>query len=527
MLKFYINFIILLNFKIINLNQNNNEIKHSSIFKGIYKISSLFNNLNFLYIKNKIILSEKQSPFLIIKVSSNSYYIVTRKSHQLLGIDKHDNIISYKKNENNKRIYWNIINISSNQYLIQNKYNQKYMKVNNIDIHCSNLTYIKSLIKIDNKFIFSFLKLFEEAYFIKDYNKIIDKEPIDIVIKYIDLTDKNLKRIGIKQIYKDKDNEELKYSIRSILENIPWIRKIFIVMPNDKVRFLKSTDEIKEKIIYIKDSDILGFDSANIFAFTFNFYNLEKFGVSKNFIYIEDDFFFGRPLKKKDFFYYDNEIKKVIPYLLTSHFHEINRTNILNEYNNMFKIKDFIHPHSGEGWSLSIICTEKYFIERFNFPLISTQYTHNAMGENIDDLKEIYKEIKNYEFFNETIFSKERFILTLNQPHFFNLYQLNINHKRVHSIPYKYIAMEYLNKMNINIQLFVINTGGNHEPLNRQFKIQKKIMAKYFYSPNKYEIKEKKKENRNYLYFYIFTIFYFIKLFLILSYLFKKLNIYL
>ena len=63
--------------------------------------------------------------------------------------------------------------------------------------------------------------------------------PIDVLIKYIDLYDPNLNRTGIHQIDKDYDNEELRYSLRSILKNIPWVRKIFILMPNEKVRYLK------------------------------------------------------------------------------------------------------------------------------------------------------------------------------------------------------------------------------------------------------------------------------------------------
>ena len=47
-------------------------------------------------------------------------------------------------------------------------------------------------------------------------NKIIENEAIDILIKYIDLRDPSLKRNGIHQIEKDFDNEELRYSIRSI-----------------------------------------------------------------------------------------------------------------------------------------------------------------------------------------------------------------------------------------------------------------------------------------------------------------------
>ena len=58
-------------------------------------------------------------------------------------------------------------------------------------------------------------------------------------------------------------------------------------MPNERVKYLKSYEEIKEKIIYINDRDFLGFDSANIFSFTFNLYKLQNFGFSINFIYIE------------------------------------------------------------------------------------------------------------------------------------------------------------------------------------------------------------------------------------------------
>ena len=35
----------------------------------------------------------------------------------------------------------------------------------------------------------------------------------------------------------------------------------------------------------------------------------KNFGVSKNFIYMEDDFFIGKYLKKADFFYYDKSFR--------------------------------------------------------------------------------------------------------------------------------------------------------------------------------------------------------------------------
>ena len=144
--------------------------------------------------------------------------------------------------------------------------------------------------------------------------EILSQEPIDVVIKYIDLTDPNLKREGIPQVKKDEDNCELRYACRSILKNIPWIRKIHILMPNEKVRYFKEPNEIKDKIVYIKDKDFLGFDSANSITFEFNLHNLRRFGVSENFIYFNDDCFVGKTLKKSDFFYVKN--KRVVPYVI-------------------------------------------------------------------------------------------------------------------------------------------------------------------------------------------------------------------
>ena len=327
-------------------------------------------------------------------------------------------------------------------------------------------------------------------------------------------------RTGIKQIYKDKDNEELRYSTRSILQNIPWIRKIFILMPNKKVRFLKSNEEIREKIIYVKDRDFLGYDSANNIAFTLNLHKMENFLISKNFIYMDDDYFIGNTLKKSDIFYFDEVDNKVYPYILTLKFNEINKTDVLQKYNEMFNLRKEINPHSGKGFSLSLLCTEKFFIENYNISLINTEHSHNAIALNIDDLKEIFQLIKKYKYINETLFSKQRYILRLSQQHLVNLYQLNIKHKKVHSIPHKYISIESLNKVKLFTPLYVINTGGNHIPLDRNYKLQKKIMEKRFPFSNIYEAKLNSQKqiikfillSFNFLIFSLFILFIFLKM---------------
>ena len=149
---------------------------------------------------------------------------------------------------------------------------------------------------------------------------------------------------------------------------------------------------------------------------------------------------------------------------------------------------------------------------------INTIYPHTAIAENIDDLKEVYNEIINYKYINLTLYSKERNVLTLNQPHFVNLYQLNIKHKKVHSIPYKYIEMEKVNNSNLNISLFVINTCGNNIPSKEEYKIQKNIMEKRFPFPTKYE-----KKNNIKILFYCFE-FYFLIIFVIIKNLLKNIK---
>jgi len=496
----------------------NKSIIHKNHFNknGVYFIKSLFNNYYFSDKKNKFILSNRLTQIKIIENKPYTYLILFINYNRNLGIDDKNRIILYNQNNiiNIKKIVWELIKIDENIYLIKNIFNQKYIMIDKNTIKFINIDDIYSINK-KQKFLFQIFKLFEVNGIIKEKHlKIIEDEPIDVLIKYIDLRDKTLKRKGIKQIYKDFDNEELRYSLRSILENIPWIRKIFILMPNKKVKFLKSSHEIKEKIVYINDKDLLGYDSANIFAFTFNLFKMEKFNISKNFIYMEDDFFIGKPLNKSDFFYYDEKEKKVLPYILTSNFEEINKKKTLEQYYTFFKIKNSFHPHSGRGWKFSILSTNKYFIERYNFTIISTLYTHTAFGENINDLKEIFREIQDYKYINETLYSKERNILTLNQPHFLNLYQLNIKHKKVHSIPYKYINMENINFSYLNRPLFVINTCGNNKPSKNEYKVQKYIMEKRFPYPTKYEYINHLKTIKFFFVYYLFLIIAIIKMYI-------------
>jgi len=455
--------------------------------EGYYEIQSHLNK-NYISVMNKkqLIISNINFSFHITPISNLLYIIKCGKKK--LGIDDYDNIILYHKTNNIevKKYIWKIYNIKRNMFYIQNIYNSKLLEVddNNIIMSDNNLYNYE-------KFLFRLFKLCEKGLNQNKHIKKINKEPIDVVIKYIDLTDRTLNRTGINQIYKDDNCEELKYSIRSILLNIPWIRKIYILMPNKKVKFLKN--EINEKIIYIKDKDILGFDSANSPAFSFSLFKMKKFGISKNFIYMDDDCFIGKKIKKSDLFYFDEKCKEIVPYIISNEFFTINKIEIYNEYYELMKKKDYIHPHSGEGFNLEKLCTQKFFIDRYNTSLINCKYTHNAFPHNIEDLKDIFDLSQNYKYFKEMIYSKERFIFSFYHQMFTNLYQLNVNYRKVHNIRNKYISVENVKKkiFRLNSSLFVLNTGGNHEPNFREKKILKNIMEKRFPFLTKYEIKSK------------------------------------
>ena len=160
-------------------------------------------------------------------------------------------IIEEDKSKNVKKLYYYVKNVGTGKYL-------KYKKKDNKNILICDT---QSIFDITDDNYFKFLRMYREIIH-NENSEILEKEPIDVLIKYIDLGDPDLKREGIKQIKKDEDNQELKYCVRSILQNIPWIRKIFILMPNERVRYFKPQEEIKDKIVYVKDKDLVGFDSA-------------------------------------------------------------------------------------------------------------------------------------------------------------------------------------------------------------------------------------------------------------------------
>ena len=78
-------------------------------------------------------------------------------------------------------------------------------------------------------------------------------------------------------------------------------------MPNKKVRFFKSYKFIKNKIVYVEDKYLMGYESSNSNSFQFIIWKMRKYGISENIIIMDDDYFIGKKLNKSDFFIFKME----------------------------------------------------------------------------------------------------------------------------------------------------------------------------------------------------------------------------
>ena len=420
--------------------------------------------------------------------NSDYSYIEHLKTNLFLGIEinKENNTINVILSNNtelegkeNKSFLFKFLDKGKDIYLIQSKL-ECYLNDFNYDIRCS-------FDELTNYHNFFLLKIFSEVD--KDNKQdliLIEKEPIDIVIKYIDLEDTSLKRENIKQISKDEQHDELRYSIRSILQNIPWIRKIFILMPNEKVRFLKSPELINDKIIFVKDKDILGYDSSNIHAFQFRLWKMKEFGLSDNFIVMDDDCFIGRPLNKSDFFYVHNNT--VVPAIIAGDYQIHNSKTFSDKYNYIKKNLEKFRQQSSDIFMYSVYNTYLFFIEKFNSHIIVPYFTHNAIPINVKDLKEVYDLIYNSKYRNATLEALYRHIDTLQFQTAVMIYTFNKYFRKVSFVKFNYIDIENAINGNYDYDLFCINTGNNKDYNKISYLKLKIVMNKLFPNASEYEI---------------------------------------
>lgn len=138
--------------------------------------------------------------------------------------------------------------------------------------------------------------------------------PIDVVYTWVNNKDPDWKKKMEDHKYNDKmyaayatddarftNHDELYYSVISVLENMPWVRKIFIV--TDKQIPVWYANNKNNKIIIVDHKDIISSEylpTFNSHVIEAHIHKIKK--LSEHFIYFNDDVFVGRPLLPSHFF---------------------------------------------------------------------------------------------------------------------------------------------------------------------------------------------------------------------------------
>lgn len=96
------------------------------------------------------------------------------------------------------------------------------------------------------------------------------------------------------------DNDELKYSLRSMEKNAPWIRRIFIVTDDQVPSWLDTTNP---KIQIVDHTEILPAEALPCFNSRIIEHHLYKIpGLAEHFLYANDDMYINQPVTPETFF---------------------------------------------------------------------------------------------------------------------------------------------------------------------------------------------------------------------------------
>lgn len=139
------------------------------------------------------------------------------------------------------------------------------------------------------------------------------RTPIDLVYLWVDgndiewvkkkhafLGNKTNLNVEALSIARNANNEELKFSLRSVEQYAPWIRHIYIVTDQQKPNWL---DTSYDKVSIVDIRDILPTEALpcyNSVVIEYFFYRIK--GLSEHFLYANDDMFFNKPIGPEFFF---------------------------------------------------------------------------------------------------------------------------------------------------------------------------------------------------------------------------------
>ena len=98
-----------------------------------------------------------------------------------------------------------------------------------------------------------------------------------------------------------RDNDELRYSLRSLIRYAPWVRRVYIVTNGQVPQWLDTEHPrlqiVTHQEIFLNEAHLPTFSSPAIEA------HLHRIkGLSEHFLYFNDDVFLGKQISPDDFF---------------------------------------------------------------------------------------------------------------------------------------------------------------------------------------------------------------------------------
>ena len=263
-------------------------------------------------------------------------------------------------------------------------------------------------------------------------------------------------------------------------------------MPNEKVRFFKEYNLIKDKVVYVKDKDLLGYDSSNCNAFIFRYWQMKKFGISDNIILMDDDFFIRYKLEKQDFFYVKNN--KIIPYITTSNFVKINKENVQKNCEKYeLKARTTKEEQNEDIFQYVKFLTYNFIFNIFNDShnnsLYIPFYTHNAIPINLKDAKEVYDLVYMSKYKYGTLDCPYRYYEFIHFQILLSSYTFIKYKRKVNHISNKYIQLNNSIISNYDYSLFCINKGAGFYHFLKLFKA-KIVMEYLFPEPSPLELSD-------------------------------------
>lgn len=326
----------------------------------------------------------------------------------------------------------------------------------------------------------------------------IFKMIIDLVYKYIGK--------GISKLDKDQPIGELRYSIRSVYDHLPFIRNIYIVMPDKSIEFIDK--DKNSRIIYINDNQLVDHPCFNSCVFEWNLWKLLDYGCSQCIIYLNDDYFIGRDCTPSTFFDKDR------PYcLINKDLHTISRDSIYRawSFGDIINEKHF-SKHDSLAFYHQRCNSMKFVSDLLNKDIkwhLSTYFFHNALGINLNDVKKLYDLIRsnysNPEFLDATY--RGRYDLQFQELYsIYILNAMNATQKRISAAYYRFPSFwSYLKNVRKLPTLYCINTDGKYQKpteLDKERFIT--LMKKHYPTPflgeitkNKYEKFQISKQNKD------------------------------